>query len=156
MGRGRDSSHGGRAGPLRVRRLVLLVQREGRDSGFRGVGVQEADIVVKGGYTPDVIVVSAGKPVRLRFTRQETAACSEMVIFGDFGKSAYAPSRTSRTDRVHAGEAGRVRLQLPDGDAEGQADRGVDPETRLPFLVLIELPGRKPCDPPSTPSEKDT
>ncbi|MCL4371389.1 MAG: cupredoxin domain-containing protein [Chloroflexi bacterium] len=43
-------------------------------------GVQEADIVVK-----------AGKPVRLRFTRQETSPCSEMVVFGDFGKSATLP-----------------------------------------------------------------
>lgn len=54
-------------------------------------GVQEADIVVKAGYTPDVIVVKAGKPVRLRFTRQETSPCSEMVVFGDFGKSATLP-----------------------------------------------------------------
>jgi len=54
-------------------------------------GVQEAKILVKGGYTPDVIVVKAGKPVRLTFVRQETAACSEMVIFGDFNKSAKLP-----------------------------------------------------------------
>ncbi len=54
-------------------------------------GVQEVDIVVKGGYTPDVIVVQAGKPVRLNFNRQESAACSETVIFGDFGKSARLP-----------------------------------------------------------------
>lgn len=54
-------------------------------------GVQEAKILVKGGYTPDVIVVKAGKPVRLTFLRQETAACSEMVIFGDFNKSARLP-----------------------------------------------------------------
>ena len=55
-------------------------------------GVQEAKILVKGGYTPDVIVVKAGKPVRLTFVRQETAACSEMVIFGDFNKSAKLPT----------------------------------------------------------------
>ncbi len=54
-------------------------------------GFQESKIVVKGGYTPDVIVVKAGKPVRLTFVRQETAACSEMVIFGDFNKSAKLP-----------------------------------------------------------------
>ena len=54
-------------------------------------GVQEADIIVKGGYAPDIIVVKAGKPVRLHFTRLETSACSEMVIFGDFGKSARLP-----------------------------------------------------------------
>ncbi len=54
-------------------------------------GVQEVGVVVKGGYTPDVIVVQAGKPARLSFTRQESAACSERVIFSDFGKNAYLP-----------------------------------------------------------------
>jgi plastocyanin domain-containing protein len=54
-------------------------------------GVQEVNVVVKGGYTPDVIVVQAGKPVRLSFNRQESAVCSETVIFPDFGKSAYLP-----------------------------------------------------------------
>jgi plastocyanin domain-containing protein len=54
-------------------------------------GYQEAMILVKGGYTPDIIVVQHGKPVRLSFRREETAACSEMVVFGDFGKSAKLP-----------------------------------------------------------------
>lgn len=55
-------------------------------------GVQELDVVVKGGYTPDVIVVKAGKPVRLNFNRQESSACSEMVLFPDFNKSANLPT----------------------------------------------------------------
>ncbi len=46
-------------------------------------GVQETLITVKGGYSPDVIVVKAGQPVRLNFYRTETAACSEEVIFPD-------------------------------------------------------------------------
>jgi plastocyanin domain-containing protein len=54
-------------------------------------GYQEALVLVKGGYTPDVIVVRHGKPVRLLFRREESAACSEMVVFGDFGKSAHLP-----------------------------------------------------------------
>lgn len=54
-------------------------------------GYQEAMVLVKGGYTPDVIVVEHGKPVRLNFRREESAACSEMVVFGDFGKSAELP-----------------------------------------------------------------
>lgn len=54
-------------------------------------GAQEAAIIVKGGYTPDVIVVKAGRPVRLQFTRQESAVCSEQVLFPDFGKSARLP-----------------------------------------------------------------
>ena len=51
-------------------------------------GVQEALITVKGGYSPDIIVVKAGKPVRLNFHREETALCSEQVIFSDFNKHA--------------------------------------------------------------------
>ena len=54
-------------------------------------GVQEAMILVKGGYSPDTIVVERGKPVRLSFRREETAACSEQVIFPDFGRSADLP-----------------------------------------------------------------
>lgn len=67
-----------------------------RKSGARAAvtasGYQEAMILVKGGYTPDVIVVQHGKPVRFNFRREETAACSEMVIFNDFGKSAHLPT----------------------------------------------------------------
>ena len=51
-------------------------------------GLQETLITVKGGYSPDVIVVQAGQPVRLNFYRTETAACSEQVIFPDFQKQA--------------------------------------------------------------------
>jgi len=54
-------------------------------------GVQEVAVTVKGGYTPDVIVVKAGQPVRLRFTRQESSSCSEMVLFPDFSRSAKLP-----------------------------------------------------------------
>jgi len=66
-----------------------------RKGGLRAAvsssGYQEAMVLVKGGYTPDVIVVQHGKPVRLNFRREESAACSEMVVFGDFGKSATLP-----------------------------------------------------------------
>ena len=66
-----------------------------RKGGYRVAvtsgGYQEAMVLVKGGYTPDLIVVQHGKPVRLNFRREESAACSEMVVFGDFGKSANLP-----------------------------------------------------------------
>lgn len=55
-------------------------------------GYQEAMILVKGGYTPDTIIVTRGKPVRLNFRREETAACSEKVVFQDFNKSADLPT----------------------------------------------------------------
>jgi plastocyanin domain-containing protein len=54
-------------------------------------GAQEVAVIVKGGYTPDVIVVKSGQPVRLRFTRQESASCSEKVLFPDFNQNALLP-----------------------------------------------------------------
>ena len=54
-------------------------------------GIQEVAITVKGGYTPDIIVVKAGQPLRMRFTRQESSTCSEMVLFPDFNQSARLP-----------------------------------------------------------------
>ena len=54
-------------------------------------GVQEIGVTVKGGYSPDVIVVKQGVPVRLNFYRDETASCSEQVIFQDFGISKHLP-----------------------------------------------------------------
>ena len=65
---------------------------KGKTRAAAGIGgVQEVAITVKGGYTPDVIVVKAGSPVRLRFTRQESSACSEKVLFPDFSQSALLP-----------------------------------------------------------------
>lgn len=66
-----------------------------RSSGYRvpvtASGYQEAMILVKGGYTPDVLLVERGKPVRLNFRREESEPCSEMVVLPDFNKSALLP-----------------------------------------------------------------
>lgn len=63
----------------------------GKKAAVVSSGYQEAMVIVKGGYTPDVIVVEHGRPVRLSFRRDETASCSEMVTFSDFNKSASLP-----------------------------------------------------------------
>lgn len=48
-------------------------------------GVQEVRVLVKGGYEPDTVLVEAGRPVRLLFYRDETAECSEKLIFETLG-----------------------------------------------------------------------
>jgi len=55
-------------------------------------GIQEITVMVKGGYTPDTIVVQAGRPVRLLFYRDETADCSERVVFEPFGINQELPA----------------------------------------------------------------
>ncbi len=54
-------------------------------------GIQSALVVVKGGYTPDTIVVERGRPVRLIFRREESALCSERVVIPGFDRSAILP-----------------------------------------------------------------
>ncbi|HEV2914034.1 MAG TPA: cupredoxin domain-containing protein [Pyrinomonadaceae bacterium] len=54
-------------------------------------GVQEIKVTVRGGYSPDRIVVREGVPVRLDFYRDETESCSEEVVFGDFGIARHLP-----------------------------------------------------------------
>jgi plastocyanin domain-containing protein len=55
-------------------------------------GVQEATIVIHGGYEPATIRVKSGTPVRLTFDRQETSSCSEEVVFPDFNIRRYLPA----------------------------------------------------------------
>jgi plastocyanin domain-containing protein len=57
----------------------------------KGQGVQEVEVTVKGGYQPSAIVVKAGRPVRLNFTRREASTCGEEVVIPDFGKRAHLP-----------------------------------------------------------------
>jgi P-type Cu+ transporter len=60
--------------------------KEARRAELRG-GVQAVDITVKGGYSPDLIRVREGVPVRLVFDRQENSDCTSRVIFPDLGIS---------------------------------------------------------------------
>lgn len=71
--------------------LIILVnwyfffsRRKVASAELQEKGSQEVKVVVKGGYNPDVIVVKKGIPVRLNFYRDETADCSDTVVFGDF------------------------------------------------------------------------
>jgi plastocyanin domain-containing protein len=68
-----------------------MVKAKGTKAAFTSAGYQEQMVLVQGGYTPDVIVVERGKPVRLNFVRQESASCSEMVLLPAFNKSAKLP-----------------------------------------------------------------
>lgn len=69
-----------------------LKKSKGTAASVGSSGVQEAMILVKGGYTPDVILVKAGRPVRLNFRREETASCSEMLLLPAFSKSVKLPT----------------------------------------------------------------
>lgn len=83
-------------------------------------GAQEVAITVKGGYTPDVIVVQKNRPVRLTFTRQESAACSERVLFPDFNKNAALPEGEQVTLEFTPEKPGEYGFQCQMGMLRGK------------------------------------
>lgn len=74
---------------------LLLLPRKDAPATQAGVGdggVQQIDVVVKGGYSPSTIAVRAGTPVRLMFDRRESGECSSHVVFSDFGIDRTLPA----------------------------------------------------------------
>ena len=95
-----------------------------RSTGFRATqtsgGYQEAMILVKGGYTPDTIIVRSGRPVRLNFRREETAGCSDKVIFADFQKSAELPTGQTVAVELLPKQPGEYGFACPMGMFRGR------------------------------------
>jgi plastocyanin domain-containing protein len=60
-------------------------------AGVGAGGLQEVEVTVKGGYQPASIVVEAGRPLRLNFTRREASMCGEEVVLPEFGRRAHLP-----------------------------------------------------------------
>ncbi len=83
-------------------------------------GYQEAMILVKGGYTPDTIIVRRDKPVRLNFRREETASCSDKVVFEHFNKSAELPTGELVAVELMPKEAGEFSFACPMGMLRGR------------------------------------
>ena len=95
-----------------------------KDKGTRASetssGHQEVMILVKGGYTPDVIVVQKDRPVRLNFRREETASCSEMVLLPDFEQSARLPTGETVAVEFIPTEAGEFEFACQMGMLRGK------------------------------------
>ena len=97
-----------------------LVKRPGVKASVTTGGYQEAMVLVKGGYTPDVIVVERGKPVRLNFVRTESSSCSEMVLFPDFNKSAHLPEGETIPVELMPDKVGEFEFQCQMGMLRGK------------------------------------
>ena len=83
-------------------------------------GVQEITVTVKGGYDPDTIVVTAGRPVRLNFTRTESSMCSEMVIFDALDRSAKLPEGETVPVEFTPDAPGEIPFQCQMGMLRGK------------------------------------
>jgi P-type Cu+ transporter len=80
--------------------------KEARLAEVRG-GVQEVEVIVKGGYSPSLIRVRRGVPVRIVFDRRESSDCSARVVFPDFEIGKALPAFGKTTVEFTPTEAGR-------------------------------------------------
>ena len=48
-------------------------------------GAQEVEVEVRSSYVPDRIEAEAGRPIRIRFRRDDPNPCTAQVVFPDFG-----------------------------------------------------------------------
>ena len=75
-------------------------------------GRQVVDVTVKGGYSPSLIRVEAGEPVRLRFNRQEKSDCTARVVsvnstrLNGFKPPQFSSGGRDRSDRADTAVTG--------------------------------------------------
>lgn len=62
-------------------------QGETTDAVVEG-GVQRIQIVVEGGYKPEIVRLKTGVPAELTFLRKSASSCFDEVLLPDFGKQA--------------------------------------------------------------------
>lgn len=77
-------------------------------------------IVLIAGLLLVAFIVGRGKPVRVNFRREETASCSDRVVFEQFGKSAELPTGELVAVELMPKEAGEFAFSCPMGMFRGR------------------------------------
>jgi plastocyanin domain-containing protein len=85
-----------------------------------GDGPQRARIEVRGGYSPAVVRVRAGRPVRLEFYRDETSGCTEEVVLPDFGIRTFLPPHRTTSVEFTPQRAGSYEFTCGMGMVRGR------------------------------------
>ena len=70
----------------------------------------EIEIIVKGGYKPEIIKLKKGKVVKLTFVRSDPSDCLEEVILPDFKIRKYLPLNEPVTIEIRPQDVGTYGL----------------------------------------------
>ena len=98
----------------------FVAERSSTSATVRDDGKQEVTIAISGGYSPAVVKVQAGRPVRLVFDRQENASCSEEVVIGALGVRRYLPAFQRTPVEIPAPAAGTYEFTCGMGMLHGK------------------------------------
>jgi Cu+-exporting ATPase len=100
--------------------LWLGFQRRQEAAVVGASGAQEATIIVKGAYQPNVITVQAGKPVALTFDRQEAVECSRYVTIDGLKIRQDLPANQKTTIRFTPEKPGEYTFTCDMGMYQGR------------------------------------
>lgn len=67
---------------------------------------QDVDILVKGGYSPEQVVLKQGVPAKLHFSRTDPSSCLDHVVFPDFGINQALPQNQEKTVTIDTNKPG--------------------------------------------------
>ncbi|RMC42234.1 cupredoxin domain-containing protein [Lactobacillus sp. ESL0233] len=72
---------------------------------------QSVDIAVKGGYSPEKVILKRGIPATLNFKRLDSASCLDHVIFSDLGINQKLPEGKVESVKIDTTKAGEYNWQ---------------------------------------------
>ena len=75
-------------------------------TGDAKAAVQRIAVTVKGGYSPEQIVLHQGVPAVLTFTRVDPTTCLDHVVFPDFGVNAELPLSQPQEIKIDTSKPG--------------------------------------------------
>lgn len=64
------------------------------------------DIIIEGGYSPEVISVPYGKTTKLNFIRKDPSSCLEEVVLPDFKIRKFLPVNQTTTIKITPQQTG--------------------------------------------------
>lgn len=71
--------------------------------------IQQIDVDVNGGYSPERIVLKRGIPATLNFTRRDPSSCLDRVVFPDFGINRELPKGEQQSIQIDTSKAGEFQ-----------------------------------------------
>lgn len=67
------------------------------------------DIIVEGGYSPEVISIPKGKTTKINFIRKDPNSCLEEVVLADFKIRKYLPLNQKITVEITPQQSGEFK-----------------------------------------------
>lgn len=82
--------------------------------------LDSVDIIVEGGYKPEVISIAFNKTTKLNFIRKDTNSCLEEIVLGDFKIRKYLPLNQKITIEITPQKKGEFRFSCGMGMFHGK------------------------------------